>query len=334
MSDDGKVHEIVIIKRHGGGHEEGHHGGAWKIAYADFVTAMMAFFLVMWLVSANDKTKASIARYFNPVLLVDSTPQPPGLTDPRPGAPTPKMSSKPDSPAKHPETKVSEPKQEKPPPRRRTRRRLPARPRRRRRATSSGIPMRSWPTSRQRKTRNPRSQPSKASENLKGGAGKGLTDGNKGAAPPRVRPATRAGRRSATRSNRWRPARRACPKAACRRPRSLSRPIPRLRPALTAEEVADAAPLPADPEAKAAELRNRIATLMKSVHAGSARDPPQGRRQGHAGGHSGGPDRRCEVRDVRERLGRALAQDRPADGEDRQAAEGTERPDRGPRLYR
>ena len=85
MSDD-NVHEIVIIKRHGGGHEEGHHGGAWKIAYADFVTAMMAFFLVMWLISANDKTKASLTHYFNPVLLVDATTQPPGLTDPKPDA--------------------------------------------------------------------------------------------------------------------------------------------------------------------------------------------------------------------------------------------------------
>eukprot|EP01037_Dinobryon_pediforme_P030563 gene30563-34692_t len=45
-------HEIVIIKRRGG-HEDGHHGGAWKIAYADFMTAMMAFFLVLWLVNST-----------------------------------------------------------------------------------------------------------------------------------------------------------------------------------------------------------------------------------------------------------------------------------------
>lgn len=80
MSDD-KHHEIVIIKRGGGDHEDGHHGGAWKIAFADFMTAMMAFFLVMWLISASDKTKAVIAHYFNPVQLVDSTPQPKGLQD-------------------------------------------------------------------------------------------------------------------------------------------------------------------------------------------------------------------------------------------------------------
>jgi chemotaxis protein MotB len=47
-------------KRHGGGH----HGGAWKVAYADFVTAMMAFFLVMWLVTQSSETKAAVAGYF------------------------------------------------------------------------------------------------------------------------------------------------------------------------------------------------------------------------------------------------------------------------------
>jgi chemotaxis protein MotB len=55
---------VIIIRkksRHGGG---GHHGGAWKVAYADFVTAMMAFFLVMWLVSQSTETKAAVAGYF------------------------------------------------------------------------------------------------------------------------------------------------------------------------------------------------------------------------------------------------------------------------------
>jgi chemotaxis protein MotB len=59
--------EIVIIKRRSA-LEDGHHGGAWKIAFADFMTAMMAFFLVLWIISATDKnTKTLIARYFNPV---------------------------------------------------------------------------------------------------------------------------------------------------------------------------------------------------------------------------------------------------------------------------
>ena len=43
----------------------GHHGGAWKVAYADFVTAMMAFFLVMWLISMDQQTKEEIQEYFN-----------------------------------------------------------------------------------------------------------------------------------------------------------------------------------------------------------------------------------------------------------------------------
>jgi len=42
-----------------------HHGGAWKVAYADFVTAMMAFFMVMWITAQNVEVKGSIARYFN-----------------------------------------------------------------------------------------------------------------------------------------------------------------------------------------------------------------------------------------------------------------------------
>ena len=81
MADDGKHQEIVIIRRGGHGEHEEHHGGVWKIAFADFMTAMMAFFLVMWLISANDKTRASVARYFNPVRLVDATTQPSGLHD-------------------------------------------------------------------------------------------------------------------------------------------------------------------------------------------------------------------------------------------------------------
>ncbi len=82
MSDNAHP-EIVIIRRGGHGDHDEHHGGVWKIAFADFMTAMMAFFLVMWLISANDKTRASVARYFNPVKLVDATTQPRGLHDPK-----------------------------------------------------------------------------------------------------------------------------------------------------------------------------------------------------------------------------------------------------------
>lgn len=53
---------IVIVKKKGG-HGE-HHGGAWKVAYADFVTAMMALFIVLWLMSASQDVQKAIAGYF------------------------------------------------------------------------------------------------------------------------------------------------------------------------------------------------------------------------------------------------------------------------------
>ncbi len=50
--------------------DAGHHGGAWKVAYADFVTAMMAFFLLLWLLGAtNEKQRKGIADYFTPTLV-------------------------------------------------------------------------------------------------------------------------------------------------------------------------------------------------------------------------------------------------------------------------
>jgi chemotaxis protein MotB len=52
----------------------GHHGGAWKVAYADFVTAMMAFFLLLWLLNAvTEEQKKGIAAYFRPTLAVQNT---------------------------------------------------------------------------------------------------------------------------------------------------------------------------------------------------------------------------------------------------------------------
>jgi chemotaxis protein MotB len=57
---------IIIVKKYKKKGHAGGHGGAWKIAYADFVTAMMAFFLLMWLLSYTDPgTRAGIADYFN-----------------------------------------------------------------------------------------------------------------------------------------------------------------------------------------------------------------------------------------------------------------------------
>ena len=70
MAGDSKKLQPIIIKRvKKGGH--GHHGGAWKIAYADFVTAMMAFFLLMWLLgSTTEGDKKGIADFFNTPLKV------------------------------------------------------------------------------------------------------------------------------------------------------------------------------------------------------------------------------------------------------------------------
>ncbi|WGJ14486.1 MotB family protein [Methylocapsa sp. D3K7] len=75
--------EIFIIKRHSG-HDDAPHGGAWKIAFADFMTAMMALFLVLWLISStSEKTKHTVAQYFNPVKLVDMTTLKKGFRDPK-----------------------------------------------------------------------------------------------------------------------------------------------------------------------------------------------------------------------------------------------------------
>lgn len=63
---------IVIIKR--ARHRGGHHGGAWKVAYADFVTTMMALFIVMWAASQSPNVRQSIASYFrNPGMIASGT---------------------------------------------------------------------------------------------------------------------------------------------------------------------------------------------------------------------------------------------------------------------
>jgi chemotaxis protein MotB len=65
--------DLIIVRRdEGGGHA--HHGGAWKVAYADFVTAMMAFFLLMWLINATtEEQRRGIADYFNPTNVLSSS---------------------------------------------------------------------------------------------------------------------------------------------------------------------------------------------------------------------------------------------------------------------
>src|SRR5436309_8160536 len=54
---------IIIIKKKAA--HAGHHGGAWKVAYADFVTAMMALFIVLWLLSSDEKVKKAVGGYFS-----------------------------------------------------------------------------------------------------------------------------------------------------------------------------------------------------------------------------------------------------------------------------
>ena len=71
MSNSDRPILIKKIKKVAGG---GHHGGAWKVAYADFVTAMMAFFLLMWLINTTDpEQKRGIAEYFAPASVSATT---------------------------------------------------------------------------------------------------------------------------------------------------------------------------------------------------------------------------------------------------------------------
>ncbi len=84
----------IIVKKKGHG---GHHGGAWKVAYADFVTAMMALFIVLWIVGQNNSIKQAIAGYFkDPTIFIGGSGIHPGLSS-KPEAPVlfPKEDSKP-----------------------------------------------------------------------------------------------------------------------------------------------------------------------------------------------------------------------------------------------
>jgi chemotaxis protein MotB len=65
------VQPVIVVKKKAG--HAAHHGGAWKVAYADFVTAMMAFFLVMWLVNQSKPVKAAIGGYFRDPAAFDAS---------------------------------------------------------------------------------------------------------------------------------------------------------------------------------------------------------------------------------------------------------------------
>jgi len=63
MASGNAVRPIIVIKKKVGG--AGHHGGAWKVAYADFMTAMMSLFIVLWLLNTTPQIKKAVAGYFN-----------------------------------------------------------------------------------------------------------------------------------------------------------------------------------------------------------------------------------------------------------------------------
>ncbi len=84
MSD----HSQVIIKKKKGHGDHGHHGGSWKVAYADFVTAMMAFFMVMWIMGLSEETRAQIAGYFkDPIGFMKNMPASKNYINLQSGAP-------------------------------------------------------------------------------------------------------------------------------------------------------------------------------------------------------------------------------------------------------
>lgn len=77
---DKKHPDPIFIRARPEEEEEQHAHGIWKIAYADFMTALMAFFLIMWLLNATDEDqRLSVASYFNPIKLVDSSPARKGI---------------------------------------------------------------------------------------------------------------------------------------------------------------------------------------------------------------------------------------------------------------
>jgi chemotaxis protein MotB len=106
----------IIIKKKLYDSEGGHHGGTWKIAYADFMTAMMTFFLVMWLINTASKEQITkLASYFNPVKLSDRNPAK-GVHDTEAGAPEekPEAAKKAEKPSKKSETEKKPDAEKKP----------------------------------------------------------------------------------------------------------------------------------------------------------------------------------------------------------------------------
>ncbi len=88
MAMDGTPIIVKKVKAHA----HAHHGGSWKVAYADFVTAMMAFFMVLWIMGLSDSTRTQVAGYFNDPMGYSKTPplskniiKMPNMESPKPG---------------------------------------------------------------------------------------------------------------------------------------------------------------------------------------------------------------------------------------------------------
>jgi chemotaxis protein MotB len=82
MADGEGHHELIIVRRHEEDEHE-HHSSAWKVAHADFMTAMMAFFLIMWLINVtDDQMRKGISQYFNPIHLSEGSTELKGLNAP------------------------------------------------------------------------------------------------------------------------------------------------------------------------------------------------------------------------------------------------------------
>jgi chemotaxis protein MotB len=117
MSDPERS-EILIIRRRSSLDVGETKNSVWKIAYADFMTAMMAFFLVMWLINVtSQEARESVATYFNPIKLTDSTPDRKGVNDARrvdPGKATEGNAKSPMPEPGEPTTDVAQPQQPQP----------------------------------------------------------------------------------------------------------------------------------------------------------------------------------------------------------------------------
>src|SRR6478609_1413751 len=115
---DQEPQEILIIRRRSSLDSGEGKSSVWKIAYADFMTAMMAFFLVMWLINVtSQEARESVATYFNPIRLTDSTPDRKGINDARrvdPGKATEGSAKSPLPEPGEPTTDVTQPQQPQP----------------------------------------------------------------------------------------------------------------------------------------------------------------------------------------------------------------------------